>query len=111
MQTYQIHMYVHQVLQLKLNTSHVLWRVKIRDSAYSEEFHELDSYMSKDRLLGNQNKNTSIQAACCLLALLQRGAFFPKQESIAKISLPQSLLLLLILRGRLDWHAKAIFRS
>ena len=78
MQTYQIHMYVHQVLQLKLNTSHVLWRVKIRDSAYSEEFHELDSYMSKDRLLGNKNKNTSIQAACCLLALLQRGAFFSK---------------------------------
>ena len=46
MQTYQMHMYVHQVLQLKLNTSYVLWRVKIRDSAYSEEFHELDTYMS-----------------------------------------------------------------
>ena len=52
MQTYQIYMYVHQVLQLKLNTSYVLSRVKIR------EFHELDSYMSKDRLLGNQNKST-----------------------------------------------------
>ena len=78
MQTYQIHMYVHQVLQLKLNTSYVLWRVKIGDSAYSEEFHELDSYMRNDRLLGNQNKSTSIQAACCLLALLQRGAFFSK---------------------------------
>ena len=78
MQTYQTNMYVHQVLQLKLNTPYVLWRVKIRDSAYSEEFHELDSYMSKDRLLGNQNKSTSIQAASCLLALLQRGAFFSK---------------------------------